>query len=65
MREKVAIPDKLLLTVDEAAAYSNIGTAKIREIINESDCDFTLKKGCNVLIKRVKFEQYLLQKEVI
>lgn len=65
MRETVPIPQKLLLTVDEAAEYSNIGEARIRELINEPDCDFVLKKGAYSLIKRVRFEKYLLEKEVI
>ena len=64
-KEKVPIPQKLLLTVEEAAEYSNIGMHKIRELLEEKDCDFALRKGCYTLIKRTKFEKYLLDKEVI
>ncbi len=65
MREKVSIPQKLLLTVDEAAEYSNIGQQRIRELFHEPDCDFLLRKGTVTLIKRTKFEQYLMKKEVL
>lgn len=65
MRETIPIPQKLLITVEEAAEYSHIGTNKIRELLNESDCDFVLRKGSYSLIKRVKFERYILEKEVI
>jgi len=64
-KEVVPIPQKLLLTVDEAAEYSNIGSNRIRELMEEPDCDFTLKKGAYSLIKRQKFERYILNKEVI
>ncbi len=63
--KEVQIKDKLLLTVDEAAAYSNIGSNRIRELLNERDCNFALRKGAYTLIKREKFERYILEKEVI
>lgn len=64
-RETVPIPQKLLLTVDEAAEYSNIGVHRIRDLLEEPDCDFALRKGSCSLIKRAKFERYILNKEVI
>lgn len=64
-KESVPIPQKLLLTVDEAAEYSNIGVHRIRDLLEEPDCDFALKKGAYSLIKRIRFEQYILRKEVI
>lgn len=64
-KETVPIPQKLLLTVDEAAEYSNIGVHRIRELLEEKDCDFVLKKGAYSLIKRIRFEKYILDKEVI
>lgn len=64
-KETVPIPQKLLLTVDEAAEYSNIGVHRIRELIEEPDCDFVLKKGAYSLIKRIRFERYILDREVI
>lgn len=65
MAEKVPIPQKLLITIEEAAAYTHIGSHKIRELLTEKDCDFSLKKGSYTLIKRAKFEKYILDKEVI
>lgn len=59
------IPQKLLITVEEAAEYSHIGVHKIRDLLEEKDCDFVLKKGSYSLIKRVRFERYILDKEVI
>ena len=40
--EKVPIAEKLALTLEEAAAYSNIGINKLREIKNDTDCEFVL-----------------------
>lgn len=65
MKESVPIPQKLLITVEEAAEYSHIGENKIRELFSERDCNFVLKKGAYSLIKRKKFEEYILSKEVI
>ncbi len=63
---QVPIWKKLNMTVEEAAAYSGIGTNRIRELMNEGDCDFTLKVGCKkTLIKRTKFESYLMAHEAI
>ncbi len=57
---KVEIKDKILLTVGEAAAYSNIGINKIRNITNEPSCPFVVYIGKrNRLIKRKEFERYL------
>jgi len=64
-KETVPIPQKLLLTIEEAAEYSNIGVHRIRDLLEEPDCDFVLKKGAYSLIKRTKFERYILDKEAI
>lgn len=57
---KVEIKDKLNLTIEEAAEYSNIGLNKIREMANEPSCPFSLFIGKRrVLIKRRAFERYL------
>ena len=65
---KVNIPtwEKLTLSVEEAAAYSGIGINRIREIMNERDCDFVLKVGNRkAVIKRSKFERCILAREAI
>ncbi|MCI9081486.1 MAG: helix-turn-helix domain-containing protein [Lachnospiraceae bacterium] len=57
---KVEIKDKINLTIEEAAAYSNIGINKIRKMTDEPSCPFVLYigKGRRV-IKRKEFERYL------
>lgn len=64
--KEIPIYEKLNISINEAAAYSGIGVHKIRELMNERDCDFTLKVGLKkTLIKRKKFEQYILSKQAI
>lgn len=60
--EKVPIAEKLALTLEEAAAYSNIGINKLRDITNETDCTFVLFVGNKRLIKRQIFEKYINDK---
>ncbi len=55
----VPIEKKFLLTIEETAAYTNIGTKKIRELIKERDGDFTVRIGSKYLIRRINFEDYL------
>lgn len=62
---EVPISDKIMLTVDEAAAYSNIGQNRIRDMLKNKDCDFAFNVGTKTLIKRTAFEKYLLRKSVI
>lgn len=59
MKEKVEIKDKLNLTIEEAAAYSNIGMNKIDELAKKPNCPFVLYIGKKKLIKRREFERYL------
>lgn len=62
---EVPIWQKLNITVEEAATYSNIGINKIREIMKEKDCDFVLKIGCKNLIRRNRFEKYIHSHDVL
>ncbi|MCM1064260.1 MAG: hypothetical protein NC420_07270 [Eubacterium sp.] len=57
--EQVAIKDKLNLTIEEAAAYSNIGINRIDEMAKQPGCPFVLYVGRKKLIKRREFEKYL------
>lgn len=59
IKEKVEIKDKLNLTIQEAAAYSNIGINKIEEITRRPNCPFVLYIGRRRLVKRAAFEKYL------
>lgn len=61
MSGTVTVPvwEKSNLTLEEAAAYSNIGVNKIREISNGDSCTFVLWVGNKRLIKRKQFDSYL------
>ena len=61
----VPISEKMNLTVEEAAAYSNIGENRLRELIKQRDCNFVLVVGKKTLIKRKKFENYIENRNVI
>ena len=56
---KVEIKDKILLTVEEAAAYSGISETTLRGRLREGEYDFILKNGTKTMIKRKPFERYL------
>lgn len=55
----VEIKDKLLLTIEEAAAYSGISETTLRGRLREGEYDFVLKNGTKTLIKRKGLEKYL------
>ena len=56
---EIPIWEKSNLTLEEAAAYSNIGMHKIRELTNNESCQFVLWVGNKRLIKRKKFDAYI------
>lgn len=58
-RYQVPIYEKANLTLDEAAAYFNIGKDKIRELSNAPNCEYVLFVGEKRLIKRRLFEKFL------
>ena len=59
MDEMVAIKDKVLLTVKEAAVYSNIGINKLDSLLRAPNCPFVLFVGSKKLVKRKEFEVFL------
>ena len=59
MNSTVPIWEKSNLTLEEAAAYFNIGVNKIREISKDDNCTFVLWVGNKRLIKRKMFDAYL------
>lgn len=61
MINKVPIWEKVTLTIDEAAEYSNIGVNKLREITNNPRCQFVMYVGKRRLIKRKEFEKYIAE----
>ena len=52
---------KQTLTVEEAAAYSGIGSQKLREMSDSEYCPFVLWNGAKRLIKREKLDKYLAE----
>jgi len=56
---EVPISDKYNLTLDEAAAYFNIGKDRLRELTEDKKKDLVLMVGTKRLIKRKKMEAYL------
>ena len=61
MTKEVPIKDKLCLTIEEASKYTNIGENLIRDIVKSNRLsDFVLWKGSHALLKREKFEDYIL-----
>ena len=53
------IDRKLLLSIREAAEYSNIGINKIDELLKQPNCPFVLYVGTKKLVKRRAFEEYI------
>ena len=63
--EKVPIPQKLALTIREAAEYSNIGINKINAMLKQPNCPFVLYVGNKKLVKRREFEDFIHAQLVI
>ena len=59
MPKEIPIWEKSNLTLEEAAAYFNIGINKLREISDSDNCSFVLWVGNKRLIKREKLNDYL------
>jgi len=55
----VPIWEKSNLTLEEAAAYFNIGVNKLRALTEDKNCTFVLWVGTKRLIKKAAFENYL------
>ena len=50
---------KMLLSIREAAEYSNIGINKIDELLKQPNCPFVLYVGTKKLVKRRAFEEFI------
>ena len=59
------IDRKMLLSIREAAEYSNIGINKIDEMLKQPNCPFVLYIGTKKLVKRKAFETYIEGKVAI
>ena len=56
---EIPVWKKSNLTIQEAAAYFNIGEIKLREMISDEYYDCAIRNGMKVIIKRVKLEDAL------
>ena len=56
---QVPIHRKQNLTLQEAAAYSNIGVNRLTALMQKDDCNFVLCVGNKRLIKRRLFDEYI------
>ena len=61
MKCEVPVWEKANLTLEEAAAYSNIGINRLRELSDAEQCPFVLFVGNKRLIKRKQFDAYLAE----
>ena len=62
---KLPIHQKMLLTIREAAEYSNIGINKIDSMLKQPNCPFVLYVGTRKLVKRKEFEAYIRDNLII
>ena len=53
------IDRKMLLSIREAAEYSNIGINKSDELLKQPNCPFVLYVGTKKLVKRRAFEEFI------
>lgn len=53
------IDRKMLLSIRDAAEYSNIGINKIDELLKQPNCPFVLYVGTKKLVKRKAFEEFI------
>ena len=59
IENKVAIENKLALTIREAAEYSNIGINRLDRMLRDPNCSFVLFVGSKKLVKRKEFEEFI------
>ena len=57
----VSLSEKYMLTLNEAAAYFNIGEKKLRRLAEDHPGRFSITNGNRLLIVRHKFEVFLDQ----
>ena len=61
IRYEIPIWQTVMLTKEEAAAYSHIGINKLEELLKIPNCPFVLYVGKKKLIKRREFEAFLTE----
>lgn len=59
MKLDVRIAEKYLLTIAEAAAYFNIGTKRLVQLLDTTKKELMIQVGVKRLVKRKKMEEFL------
>ena len=64
-KSDLPIWERKVLTCDEAAAYSGIGIARLRNMTMKKGCPFAIANGTQILIVREKFDAYMDKAEKV
>ena len=59
------VGEKFMLTIKEAAPYYNIGTKKLRRLVEDNLGVFSVYSGNRYLIIKPKFEEFILNSSEI
>lgn len=57
---KIMVQDKILLNVEETAAYLNIGITKTREVMKENEQIFIIKIGNRSYAHKLLLDKWLM-----
>ena len=59
-KKPMAVSEKYMLTIKEAAKYFNIGIKKMRRLAEDNEGEFAIYMGNRYLGIRERFEQYIV-----
>ena len=60
-KNEVRISEKVLLTLEEAAAYTGVGINKLRLLSESEKCSWVLWNGSKRLLKRERLRDFLIK----
>lgn len=61
----VRVSEKIVLTIPEAAALSNIGQNRLDKLLRAPNCPFVIRVGTKKLVKRKEFERFISDHDYI
>ena len=61
----VRVSEKIVLTIPEAAALSNIGQNRLDKLLRAPHCPFVIRVGTKKLVKRKEFERFISDHDYI
>lgn len=61
----VRVSEKIVLTIPEAAALSNIGQNRLDKLLRTPNCPFVIRVGTKKLVKRKEFERFISDHDYI